>query len=57
MRRNRRRELERMGLRHQADTFNEAALNDDEAVVKVKIEQQKLLELLDIARIKYVRFV
>ena len=37
MRRNRRRELERLGIR-QVDTFAEAALNDDEAVVKVKIE-------------------
>lgn len=57
MRRNRRRELERMGMRSRGEAFADAMIQDDEEVVKVKIEQQKLLDQLDIARNKYVRFV
>ena len=54
MRRNRRRELERLGVRKAGATFNTDEV-EDAAVVKVKIEQQKLLEQLDEVRARQMR--
>lgn len=47
MRRNRRRELERMGIGMGKD---DSELVEDAGVVKVKVEQQKLLQELDMVR-------
>ena len=53
--------MERLGLKIPGSFLDmqdvDDSVQESEAVLKVKIEQQKLLEQLDVARGKYARFV